>query len=391
LQRGEAANKAASLPDPFTQKRLYMKRWLNKILTLLVLPLVLLSCDKDEERVVVRQGAAPTLSATATTLELNSSAANQEAITFSWTPMDLTWSHPEYKYSGAVNYSLQIDRAGNNFASPIEVDLGRGQERKYTVGELNAILVDQVELTPFASEDIEVRLKTVIGPNVEPVFSNALSLSVTPYADVKFAPVYMVGSATEFEWDNTKATPMFYTEEAPFHHTYTGYLKAGALKFLTNLGQWAPQYGNDGSGGVAFRATEADPDPGVFDVPADGYYTVNLDIARLTFSIEPFDATTATTHPSIGIIGPFTDWSSIVPMAKSSLNTHLWSLEHTFAEDTEMKFRIAEDWSVNWGPADNPDRVFGRGVQNGLNLTVAQGTYTIYFNDLTGHYVLIKK
>jgi starch-binding outer membrane protein SusE/F len=47
------------------------------------------------------------------------------------------------------------------------------------------------------------------------------------------------------------------------------------------------------------------------------------------------------------------------------------------------KFRQDHAWAINWGSADFPS---GTGVQNGDNIPVPAGTYTIMFNRLTGEY-----
>lgn len=56
-----------------------------------------------------------------------------------------------------------------------------------------------------------------------------------------------------------------------------------------------------------------------------------------------------------------------------------------------MKFRIQEGWDVNWGATDTPYRQYGIGVQEGADIEVAAGSYTILFNDITGDYLLLKQ
>ncbi|MCJ8164249.1 SusE domain-containing protein [Pontibacter sp. E15-1] len=369
-----------------------MKIWLNKLSLLCLMSLVLVSCEKDEEQVNVTVGGAPTITASASEVVLVEAQAEETALTISWNPMDLTWSDPSVSHSGAVNYILQFDTEGDNFASPEEFEIGSSQEKAFTHGELNALL-NRMELEPGKASTVLVRLFPHLGDNQTPVYSNTITMSLTPWLDKpKFATVYMVGDATKNGWNNPGGTPMFRSEANPFLFTYTGYLKAGALKFVQKDGLWAPQWGSDGTAtGVAFRETEQDPDPGTFSVAADGYYTAALNLRNNTFTLTPYNAAGATAYSSIGLIGPFTDWSSIIPMENSTFNPHYWSLEHTFTEATEMKFRIAEDWSVNWGAGADQAAIYGKGSQNSDNIKVAAGTYRIIFNDLTGNYVLIKK
>ena len=99
------------------------------------------------------------------------------------------------------------------------------------------------------------------------------------------------------------------------------------------------------------------------------------------------------THNSIGIIGAFNGWGDIEPMRKSTIDPHLWDITHTFASDTELKFRIAPDWSVNWGAESNDtaEKTYGKGKRDGANVKVKAGTYRILFNDIDVRYIFIKQ
>ena len=369
-----------------------MKKYTNKLsfLGLSIFLLTLFACEKDEEQVFVEFGDAPTLSASVETLELLEERAEEEAIVFSWTDTPVTWSNQEYAHDGVINYILEIDSAGANFESPTIVEMGTSLEKSYTVEEFNN-LVKKQGLLEGTEGNVEARIR--LSNNVETKLSNVVTITTTPYektASVATAnTIYMVGEATPNDWDNTKAMPMFLSESAENTFVYTGFLEGANFKFLDVLGQWAPMWGSDGAGGVAFRPTEDAPDPAVFEVPTDGYYEVVIDTENLTFSAEPYDASAAEVYSTIGIIGAFNEWSESVPMEQSSFNPHIWELDYTFDEPTELKFRANNAWDVNWGPEDNPSRLFGKGVQNGKNLEIPAGSYTIRFNDLTGRYIFL--
>ena len=371
-----------------------MKKYTDK-LSFLGLSLFLLSlfaCEKDEEQVFVEYGDVPTLSASSNVVELTEENSENVAVTFSWTEMPVNWSNPEYAHDGAINYILEIDSAGANFESPTIVEMGTSLEKSYTVEEFNN-LVKKEGLIVGTEGKVEARIN--VSNNVEEKFSNVVTITTTPYEKTEpvatVNTIYMVGEATPNDWDNTQAMPMFLSESAENTFVYTGFLEGANLKFLDVLGQWAPQWGSDGAGGVAYRPTEDDPDPGVFEVPADGYYEVIIDTENLTFSAEPYDASGAETYQTIGIIGAFNEWSESVPMEQSSFNPHIWELDYTFDEATMLKFRANDAWDVNWGPADNPARLFGKGVQGGKDLEIPAGAYTIRFNDLTGRYIFLSQ
>lgn len=370
-----------------------MKNTFNKIYILTLLSAALFACEKEEEQLVVTTASTPTLTVSTRNIELKNSEADNEAVAFSWTPVNLSWSNPDVAPDGAMRYYLQFDQQGENFASPVVIDMGANLEKRYTVSELNTFLLDRLELEAFTPSEIEVRVRAALGPNVEGALSDPVTLTVTPYGEIIYAPVYMVGDATQFGWDNTKATPMFISQHDEGLFVYTGLFNAGMFKFLKVQGQWAPMWGVDGNGGLVARPTEADPDPNSITVETQGYYSVTVDTVKMTYSFVPFDATAAATYESIGIIGAFTDWATDKLMTQSAFNPHIWMLEHEFTTDTELKFRKAGDWGVNWGPATEDERAipFGKGVPDGKNINLSAGKYTIYFNDLTGQYMFLER
>jgi hypothetical protein len=226
------------------------------------------------------------------------------------------------------------------------------------------------------------------------VYSNVVNLAVTPYlTEPPYATIYLVGDATEFEWNNNKPTPMFRDETDPFIYVFTGRLNAGNIKFLGVIGKWGPLWGTNSSGALVFRPTEADTDPDAIAIATAGYYTVKLDLRNNIFSVKPYDASGADTHASLGIIGDFNGWGDIAPMRKSSIDPHYWDITYNFNSDTELKFRIGSGWSVNWGAEDDAsvEKVYGKGKLNGPNIKVKAGTYRILFNDLTGRYLFLEQ
>lgn len=204
--------------------------------------------------------------------------------------------------------------------------------------------------------------------------------------------LFMVGDASEFGWDNGNPTHMYRDETNRGSYIYTGYLNVGDFKFITVVGSWETQYGNNGSNGVALKAKGSDPDPGTYRVTTAGYYTVKININALTYSLTPYNANGATTYNSIGIIGDFNQWGNITAMTKTTFNPHIWTITQTLAASTGMKFRIDTGWEVNWGPVQaNVNGKYGKAVMGGENINVKPGTYKILFNDLTGDYIFYNK
>jgi starch-binding outer membrane protein SusE/F len=89
-------------------------------------------------------------------------------------------------------------------------------------------------------------------------------------------------------------------------------------------------------------------------------------------------------HPSIGILG------SALPNGFSGPDTDLattdgfiYTISNLTMTDGLVKFRKDDNWNVNWGSVDFPT---GTGVQNGNDIPVTAGTYTISFDRTTGAY-----
>jgi alpha-amylase len=84
---------------------------------------------------------------------------------------------------------------------------------------------------------------------------------------------------------------------------------------------------------------------------------------------------------TISIIGTFTNWANDVNMSSTD-NTN-WTLTYTFNALEQLKFRQNASWAVNWGNTGFPS---GIGVQDGVNIQVPAGEYSITFNSSTGAY-----
>lgn len=84
----------------------------------------------------------------------------------------------------------------------------------------------------------------------------------------------------------------------------------------------------------------------------------------------------------VGIMGSFNNWTS--PVFMQSTDEVNWTLNYTFNNNFLVKFRLGDNWDVNWGASAFPA---GTGVQNGPDIPVPAGVYDIYFNSQTGEYL----
>ncbi|MEY4572895.1 MAG: hypothetical protein RLZ10_2152, partial [Bacteroidota bacterium] len=84
---------------------------------------------------------------------------------------------------------------------------------------------------------------------------------------------------------------------------------------------------------------------------------------------------------TISIIGTFNGWAGDVNM--TSTDNVNWTLDYTFSANEQLKFRQDAAWTINWGGTTFPT---GTGIQDGADISVPAGTYSIAFNSSTGAY-----
>ena len=123
------------------------------------------SCNKDEKKIFLAGGTAPELSANKTALVLTDATKNDEAVTFSWT-------NPNYTFTTGVSsqnvtYYLEIDTAGANFTNPNKLTVSISSELSYTfsVGTLNSYLSNTMLLKTGMSHNLELRIKSTLQNN----------------------------------------------------------------------------------------------------------------------------------------------------------------------------------------------------------------------------------
>lgn len=130
----------------------------------------------------------------------------------------------------------------------------------------------------------------ILVPDFQSQFKITVDTANLTYTVAEFGDIYMLGDGSPRGWDNTNALPLIKTAEGVYSVT-TDLPGGGYLKFIDDLGAWAPQWGTDDtgtseSGPLVLRPTEDEPDPAAIPAPADaGTYTIEIDIVNLTYSI----------------------------------------------------------------------------------------------------------
>ena len=256
------------------------------------------ACKKDEVKVFFEGGTPPVLTASTTaTIPMAFTNADKEAV-------KLSWSNPNYTFttgvsSQDVSYQVQIDTTGANFTNPKMKTLSISKDLSYTItqGELNDYLLNTMELKPAMVHNLEFRIKSVLGQNAVPLYSNVLKLKATPYAiPPKVDPpgtgeLYIVGSATPGGWNNPVPAPAqkFTKVSETLYELTINMVGGGSYLLLPVNGSWDAKFGAMGANnsnnvnGDDFKANGGD----LLAPAASGRYKLSFDFQRGKFTVTP--------------------------------------------------------------------------------------------------------
>jgi len=338
-----------------------MKNWLSKLLVITLASAVFVSCKKDETRAVVSVGDPATLSATSTTLVLDSSAANRNntVVTFNWTPA-------EFGYPAGIKYTLQIAKSGTNFANAREFTFDGGLQKAFTHAELNQEVI-LAGLAPGSNGTVEARVRSTVSAKVDTIYSNKLTLTVKPYLVIINYPSLWVPGDYQGWSPNTapKISSVFANGQ------YEGYVNIPAggtyqFKFTsdpdwnhTNYGYaTGATSGNDASGTLSTSGSA-----GNLYVPVAGYFRMKANVPALTWSV---------TKTTWSLIGDFNGWGADVAMTYNPA-TQVWTGTINPAAAGGFKFRANNNWPINFG--DNGAN--GSLEYDGSNINITPGAHTI--------------
>lgn len=191
-------------------------------------------------------------------------------------------------------------------------------------------------------------------------FKITLDLNANTYTMEKYS-WGIVGSGFN-DWGNNGP-------DAEFHYDYTtNTFKAGValldgeVKFRLN-NEWTTNFGGANgtlaTGGDNIKTTK-------------GFYEVTLDLVNNTYKVEAADVW--------GIVGSgYNDWGNAGPdFTFTQVNPKIYVANNVTLKDGEVKFRLNQDWTTNYGDTGN-DKILDAG---GDNIKTTAGKFRIVM-DLT--------
>ena len=291
------------------------------------------------------------------------------------------WTKANFWQDVAVNYEIQLDKFGNEFANPQSLGavIG-GLQLSVSVETLNTAVIASGGEADIESV-YEIRVMASVNDTFEPMYSNVSTISVTPYV---FVPVnhelFLVGAPQAYyglsEWDNATAMSMRYIGDGTTK-VFEGYVKVAAgqgFKFIGEQGTW--DNGNFGTiGGVQDGNLQNDGGSGdikVAEDAGDGLYYVWVDMDNLKYKSIKMDW---------GIIGDATPngWDGETAMAydfasnQYSITTSLAAGEMKFRSSNTGNFIFNDAWKFNVGVSD-PTVTYNGGAGN---FPITGGNYTL--------------
>ncbi|MFD1294522.1 SusE domain-containing protein [Lutibacter holmesii] len=331
-----------------------MKKILNNILILFSITTFLVGCEQ-EDYTVLSDDANTVVSLDVSEVVLVPENADQNALTVSWTD-------PDFGYNAGVVYQVTF----TNIDQETTVSAGTDLSKAFETTQLNKMLLG-IGLAGDTPTPVDVKV-TIVLSAYKQIVSNTSTFTATIYEDkLDLSTEWgVVGSATPNGWDGPDV-PFFTTSESNVLVAYPT-LTDGEIKFRTN-NSWVVNYGDTGLDGAL--------DSGGDNIPVSaGMYKILMNVSTLTYTIEPF---------TWGLVGDATEnsWDGPdMPLTYDSYSD-TWKAIVTLGTG-EWKFRLNNDWSVNYGDTG----LDGALESGGDNIPVTAGNYLVIFDANAATYTI---
>jgi len=332
--------------------------------------LLVASCAKPKSSYQWQNGSFSDqqLTATATTVTLSSANDSSKVIAFAW-PL------ASFGFTASVTYTVQFDTPGDTatWAKAVSVVVGTNADSLSYLGTDFNALASALGMTPGTADTMVVRVEAAVLQNdgatsvIPPVYTNTVTILVTPYALDLYVPGAYQG------WLPASAPTI-----APFSTTYS-YVFEGYVYFsppglnyfkYTNAPDWNhTNYGDGGNGTMSTNGLAAG-----LSVPDSGYY-------ELTANLK--DQTWTATKTVWGIIGDATPggWSNDTWMTYNPA-TQVWTVTLNLSNAGSFKFRANGQWVIDFGVDNSGNLAYSDNPivynPNTNNLSVStSGNYTV--------------
>ena len=324
-------------------------------------------------------------------LTLEVSKATENAISFNWTAS-------EYGSNNIINYALQFDTVGGNFASPQLFKYADYLSSSFTQNDLNTAAIN-AGVIGGSTKDVEFRIVSYLGTDyTHPlVYSNTVTVNLTTYVPIP-PNLYIVGDATPGGWNNPVPTPsQQFTKVDDYSFSITIGLTAGkSYLFLPVNGDWSHKYGGaSATGGTLLK----DGDVPGSNTPApavSGVYKIVVNFQTNTYTV-----TEIPVPSNFYIVGDATPggWNNPVPTPSQQFtpidNVSYGIVINLTAGKSYLFLPVNGDWSHKYGgstdgTASGGGALLADGAVPGSNTPApaTSGLYRIVVNFATNSYAV---
>ena len=280
-----------------------------------------------------------------------------------------------------------------------------GNTRVEFVEGTNAMTLNVDSEGRVGKADLQTLIETLFGKAIVErtitghVYSNIIINGQTFLVDagtisVQAKPAWVLGDyyyiiGTLNGWDTSSDDYPMYRDATGVYSYTTQWNESQmqyGIKFTAdyNLGDWTGAYGSNESGVL----TDANGAGNIQSPTYGDYYTLTVDINPSAMSYTWTKLDTPASYSTIGVIGDFNGWGDDINMTE--VTPHNWYVQTTLTTGG-FKFRANDGWDISWGGGSgSPAEHYGTTVyKSSDNLQVPDGTYRIFFNDITGQYIFI--
>ena len=223
------------------------------------------------------------------------------------------WTSANFDQDVAITYTLEIAAAGTEFAEPVSLGSVVGENSLSVSVETLNNAVMATGAAAFEPAQFDVRVKASVNDTFEPLYSEAITIGVTPYTSV-VPSLYLVGHPQAYygvgEWSPENGLEMRYIGDGvtKLYEAYVKVAPGNGLKFVDEL-SW-----NGGNFGVIDGAQDGNLKNGsdsgdlkIAETDGEGLYYIQVDIDNLTYKAVKMNW---------GIIGAATPsgWGAETPM-----------------------------------------------------------------------------
>lgn len=317
-----------------------MKTIFKEVIMMLTVIAFFSSCQKDGDKLVATNLEQAKLTATASELVLTENMSDKMVF-------QLVWNQPEPQIEegydmadAAIATTLQF-ATDENFANVKSESTVSSSGMSYTGADLNTLIL-KMGLTAGERSTVYARIKSTIGANISPVYSNVIALAVTPYKPAeKVNYLYMANTdLTNFDLklcsrDNNGVYDGFVKVNQWYNFLLTNEATANADVIYGSYPADGNQYTlYSGAGRWSCWTSNG------------GYLYIKADVNNLKWS--------ETVINSLSVTGDFNGWSATATPMTYDAAKNVWTVDitTTAAEQWGIKILINGSWDFFFGAGE---------------------------------------